>query len=741
MSEQILQEEKKYLKNTLAVIGEEIEKEAALLASRRKELVSTGRDMWENTVHFSTDFEKLTEVVQYLTTLNTQTVSYDMVKRQLERLKKMLDAPYFGRFDFEEEGFGGTEKIYIGLSSLIDSKTKDILVYDWRAPISGIFYEYQLGKAAYKAPKGRIQGEVTLKRQYRISKGQLDYYFDSSLKIDDEVLQEALSRNASSKMRNIVESIQKEQNIVIRDTENELLIVQGAAGSGKTSVALHRIAFLLYQGMEDQLSSSNIIILSPNELFSRYISRVLPELGEDNVRQLTFEEVLRDGFGEALNFQSRSEMLEELTLHEDEQALEKRICRMAFKGSRDFARLLDRLIDHYLLKLVEFEDIYYDGRVIETRQQLRSMLLNQRKTMPIAKRMEWLRRIVFERIAPLRKARLQKLEAFVQGLEGHEFDIKPFSRLLSIKETKGLSKRMEAFTRIDYLEVYKALFCERGLLQKLAQGLSSPVQLEEMARDTASALKSGRIPYEDCAPLLYLKLCLEGGLLYPDIRQVVVDEAQDYSPLHYEIFNLLFKHSRFTVLGDVNQSIEKERSRALYDLAAKILNKKKSLGLQMDKSYRSTCEINRFAQKIYGTQQESISFDREGREPEVRGFEDTATMDEAIIETLKLLQQEGYETLAVLCKNAKEARTLYNRIGGRMEITLVTQETQETGADIIIIPAYLAKGLEFDAVLGYNISEDNYSRELDRRLLYIICTRALHRLDLLYTGRPSCFIQ
>ncbi len=741
MSEQILQEEKEYLKNTLAVIKEELKKEMALLASRRQELVSTGRDMWENTVHFSTDFEKLTEVVQYLSTLNTQTVSYDMVKRQLERLKKMLDVPYFGRFDFEEEGFGGAEKIYIGLSTLIDSKTKDILIYDWRAPISGIFYEYQLGKAAYKAPQGRIQGEVTLKRQYRISKGQLDYYFDSSLKIDDEVLQEALSRNASSKMRNIVESIQQEQNIVIRDTENELLIVQGAAGSGKTSVALHRIAFLLYQGMEDQLSSSNIIILSPNELFSRYISRVLPELGEDNVRQLTFEEVLRDGFGEGLHFQSRSEMLEELTLQEDEQALEKRIKSMAFKGSRDFARLLDRLIDHYLLKLVEFEDIYYDGRVLETRQQLRSMLLNQRKTMPIAKRMEWLRRIVFERIAPLRKARLQKLESFVQGLEGHEFDIKPFSRLLSIKETKGLSKRMEAFTRIDYLEVYKALFCERGLLQKLAQGLALPVQLEEMTRDTAAALKSASIPYEDCAPLLYLKLRLEGELLYPDIRQVVVDEAQDYSPLHYEIFNLLFKHSRFTVLGDVNQSIEKERSRGLYTAAAEILNKKKSLQLQMNKSYRSTCEINRFAQKIYGTQQESISFDRAGKEPEVRGFASVASMDEALIETLKLLQQEGYETLAVICKNAGEARALYSRIGGRVEITLVTQETQETEADAIMIPAYLAKGLEFDAVLGYNISEDNYSRELDRRLLYIICTRALHRLDLFYTGRPSCFIQ
>lgn len=740
MSELIMQEEKDYLLNIISIIKYETQKELEALKSRRRDLVSTGKDMWENAVHFSTDFDKMTEVVQYLGTLNTQTVSYDIVKRQLDKLQRMMDSPYFGRFDLIEEGFDDKEKIYIGISSLIDSKTKDIMIYDWRAPISSIYYEYELGSSKYQAPQGIIKGEVTLKRQYKIHKGVLEYYFDSNLQIDDEMLQQALCRNASSKMRNIVESIQKDQNAIIRDTDNELLIVQGVAGSGKTSVALHRIAFLLYQGMDINISKNNIVIISPNVLFSKYISRVLPELGEDNVRQLVFEEILDEYFNGRFKIQSRNSMIEALTIENDHRERYRSLTNIEFKCSKEFIGILESLIDYYMLHLVEFRDIYYNGMIVETRQRLRSMLINEKTNTPIAKRMERMQRIIFERINPLRKRRLEKLEHVVQEQGGHEFDIKSFSRLMAIKETKRLLANMQSFTTIDYFEVYKELFNKDGLLKKLAKNLELPDCIDEMIENTRRNLENGFIEYADCAPLLYLKLKLEGKSIYPDIRQVVVDEAQDYSPLHYMIFNLLFKHSRFTILGDINQSIERNNNLSIYTSINKLLNKKKSIQLHINKSYRSSYEINAFVQRIYNFQQEIVSFDRKGTAPKVKCCDSKSEMESELAQKIGSLKNKGYDTIAVICKNAKEAQELYSAIKGFVDIKLVSLEDGEVEAEVIIIPAYLAKGLEFDAVIVYNVSKGNYIREIDRRLLYIACTRALHSLTLLYEKEPSKFI-
>lgn len=740
MSEQILQEEERYLADNLNIISKETEKVLEALDDRRHALVNTGKEMWENTVHFSTDFERMTETVQYLTNLNTQTVSYDIVKRQLEKLRRMLDTPYFGRFDFIEEGFDSKEMIYIGISSLINSKTKDIQIYDWRAPISSIYYEYELGSSEYQAPQGAVKGEVLLKRQYKIRRGRLDYYFDCNLQIDDEMLQQALSQNASSKMRNIVESIQKEQNEIIRDTDNELLIVQGVAGSGKTSVALHRIAFLLYQGMGINISSNNILIISPNVLFSKYISSVLPELGEDNVKQLVFEEILEEHFDGRFAIQGRNPMLEALTLKEAEEDLDISLKSIEFKGSREFVVILERLIEYYLLHQVEFKDVYYDGLVIETRQRLRSMLINEKVNTPIAKRMERMQRILFEKIQPLRKSRLEKLEKLIQTLDGHEFDIKPFSRLMAIKETKRLSANMHSFTTIDYFHVYKTLFTKVGLLTKLAGDIKLPEGMEHIIERTKENLEKDFIAYEDCAPLLLIKLILEGESKYPDIRQVVVDEAQDYAPLHFMILKLLFKHSRFTILGDISQSIERNNSMSSYTVIEQLLNKRKSVQLKMSKSYRSSCEIIEFVQRLYDFQQEMISFDRKGEAPAIKAFDTIDRLNSALTEEITELKEKGYDRIAIICKNEEEARALYAVVHDILDIKLVSLEDEEVEGDVIIIPAYLAKGLEFDAVVVYNVSEDNYFRELDRRLLYIACTRALHSLTLLYAGNASKFL-
>lgn len=360
---QSLKEEETYLGSSLGFIRSELDRELHKLSDRRGELVKIRKEMWENTVHFSADFERLTEITQYLSVLENQTSGYGGALKQVKKYERMLKEPYFGRFDFIEEGEEEREKIYIGLHNVMDNESCSIIIYDWRAPIAGIFYEYELGEAQYRGPGGSLKGSVLLKRQYKITEGRLKYFFDCSVQIDDEVLQQMLSRNASAKMRNIVETIQKEQNAIIRDSESDLLIVQGTAGSGKTSIALHRIAFLLYQGMNSKLTSNNIMLISPNDIFSRYISSVLPELGEENVRQVTFDEIFTKLFGKGLKAEKRYEVLEHLISCRNREEAERRLNCAQYKGSSEFTELLKRWLRYYERHLVCFEDIYYDGKL------------------------------------------------------------------------------------------------------------------------------------------------------------------------------------------------------------------------------------------------------------------------------------------------------------------------------------------------------------------------------------------
>ena len=263
--------EASYLEQTITVVKNRLEEEQKSIAEKIENLIASRRDMYENTAHSSNDFDKLTEMVQHLSSLEVETSDYEASAKKIKRYKKLLDSPYFARIDFIEEGFD-KESIYIGLGSLTDAKTYNTYVYDWRAPISSIFYRYELGKVSYQAPSGTIEGEVTLKRQYDIKDGKVQYYFESSVSVLDDILKKALSGNASSKMKTIVETIQREQDIIIRDIENDVVIVQGVAGSGKTSLALHRLAFLMYQGVSEKLAKNNIVLISPNYIFGQYIA-------------------------------------------------------------------------------------------------------------------------------------------------------------------------------------------------------------------------------------------------------------------------------------------------------------------------------------------------------------------------------------------------------------------------------------------------------------------------------------
>lgn len=730
-------EENAYLSKTLGVASEEAAKESQNLSERKSSLISARKDMWENTAHYSTDFNKMTEVNQHLTEITNMTSSYSNALKRIHKLEKMAESPYFGRFDFIEEGLGTEEKIYVGLYNLMESKTGTIYVYDWRAPVSSIFYRFEPGKASYSAPCGEVSGEVLMKRQYKIEDSKLKYFFDCSVRINDEVLQEVLSRNSSVKMRNIVKTIQKEQDLIIRDAENELLIVQGVAGSGKTSIALHRIAFLLYEGIESRLDANNIMVVSPNAIFSKYISSVLPELGEENVEQITVDEILIKYLGENTAVETRNNLLDSIISCKDASKSQTMRQSLGFKGSKAFVTVLDRLIDSFEQDMIEFEDVIYDGTTIYTRQELKSLFLNNMLSTPMAKRLKRLENMILEKIRPLQSKRLEQIEKEVEEAGGHEFEIQSYSRLLSIKESKVFTERLHRFTEINILSLYKRLFSEEGLFQKLARELDMPQNLQQIIEETELSLGRGLIRHEDALALLYLKLRIEGEIVYTDIKQVVIDEAQDYYYIHYKIFKLLFGGARFTVMGDIRQSIEKTAEASLYDEIISILDKKKTVKLTLNKSYRASFEINSFARKILNIKQDFIAFERHEEKPELIFEESEEVLIQRMVKDVQAYLDQGFETIAIICKTRSQARELYSSMSGLYRLSLVDVKTDEIDKGVMILPVYMAKGLEFDAVMVYGVDDSNYSDNYDRKLLYIACTRALHRLSLYYSDKKS----
>lgn len=691
--------------------------------------------MWNNTAHSSQDFTKLTEMNQYLSEVNSQTANYLLTSKRIKRYQKMLAAPYFGRFDFLEAGSQDKEKIYVGLARVMDPQTQKILVYDWRAPLCSIFYRYELGKASYRAPIGEITGEVLLKRQYKIKDAQLKYFFDSSIRITDEILAEILSRNSSPQMRNIVETIQKEQDLIIRDTANELLIVQGVAGSGKTSIALHRIAFLLYEGVSSKLGAQNILIISPNDLFSSYISRVLPELGEENVVQTTFDDLVAKFFKARFVLETRTQQLEDLIQHQDSS----RQTSTVFKGSSVFVQILERLLWHWGHHLIPFEDVSFAGFLVESRQQLKNRFLNNKLGLPMARQLKKIENQILEKTHPLQKKSQEKLQKIVAQRDEHPFEVKSYSRLLSIKKSQAFLEQLRKFTQVDYLDLYKLLFQDRDLFLKLADGLELPAQIDEIISTTSQNLDRGLLLYEDAAPLLYLLLKVDGGEPFSEIRHVVIDEAQDYYPMQYEIFKLLFPEPKYTVLGDLNQSIEKSEELSFYDEIAQILERPQTLKLFLHKGYRSSYEINMFNQKLLPQKQELVSFARHGEAPQVIPKKNQEQLLAAIIQDLNQYTKQGYGSMAVICKTQAQAELVSSKLKESLQVNLLTGDGGTTGG-VLVVPSYLAKGLEFDVVIVYDANRDYYSTQLDKRLLYVACTRALHQLKLYYTGEVSPFL-
>ncbi|WP_313339342.1 UvrD-helicase domain-containing protein [Sedimentibacter sp.] len=735
-------EENNYLNEVINLLNYYLSIDIEKLAEQKSDLIEARKEMWENTTHTSADFDKLTDLNQYLSALQLQTLSYTELEKRIAKHERMLNNSYFARIDFTEDGYDDTEKIYIGLFNLMDEETHDIKVFDWRAPISSLYYRSEIGPVEYQAPSGKIRGTISLKRQYKITKGVLEYFFDSNVNIVDEMLMEALSKNMTSKMKTIVETIQKQQDLIIRDLKNDLLVVQGVAGSGKTSVALHRIAFLLYQGLNMKLSSNNVIIISPNTLFSKYISNVLPELGEENIREFTFENIFNKLFENNLSVKTKSENFENIICAETKKKRNFLRSYDEFKGSYAFMKIIDRFIYYFEHKLIPFEDVYFNGKIIENKHLLKAFLLSGKLDMATLKKLKIIESRIIDKVREHKNNRREKIEKAVSKSNGHEFEIKSFTRVLAAKETNSLIEKIHKFTEFSSYDLYKKLFNDKDLFKTFAKGLNLPENIDEIIDYTNRMINDPyNIPYSDGIALMYLKIKAEGVDVFGNIKQIIVDEAQDYYPMHYHVLKVLFRESRFTIVGDVNQSIEKKSDLSFYDEIISIFNFEKSSKIYLNKSYRNSYEISKFSEKLL--EEKNINteyFKRNEERPEVIHEKSSESLDNRIIEDICKYKAQGYNSIAVICKNRKDASDLFFRLKSKINIKLVDYVGEQNLTGVIIVPIYLAKGLEFDTVMIYGADDKNYNTIFDKKLLYVACTRALHRLSFYYTGKISRYL-
>ena len=710
--------EEKRLAQTISLAEEQLKQAKEAADKKKSEIIEAKKDVRENTEHgitslYTSDgFEALVELSQYINPVTDKIIDYEEEEHKILLLEKMIKSPYFARIDFKFDDEDEFEKIYIGRSSLRKNSYQEMYVYDWRSPIASVFYRFMTGEAFYDAPCGRVTGELNLKRKYEIKNGILEYFFDSDVQIVDEFLRQLLSQNTTAKMKAIVETIQHEQDVVIRDMENDLLMVQGVAGSGKTSIALHRAAYLMYQGLQTKLSANNIMIISPNSIFEQYISNVLPELGEDNVISSVFEDIL----SELLNgrkIQSRNDFLENLIVNSKYKEISRN--SIEFKTSSFFREILDQFLIDIPRQWIEFEDVYYEGKCVVSGQILKDKILGRPET-PLGIKLEQLEDYILEQIFGTGKGR------------GH-------------KEEKNLIKQeIQKFIKIDIVELYKILFSNEAYFYSLLQNSNPSQNIKNIWKYTKENLEADSLYYDDAIAIAYLYLKIYGTNKYKNIKQVVIDEAQDYYPLQYEIFNLLFSNAKFTILGDMKQTLAKKEDISFYEQIQKILNKKKSSLIMLDKSFRCTNEILNFSLKFIEQSSQIKSFNRNGDSPKVYIADNSEIFIDEIVKEIKLCQEKGFQSICLICKTEKNSTYLFNKIKHKLDIQLIKNGSVSDLQGVFILPVYMSKGLEFDTVLICDADSQNYHDEDDKNLLYVACTRALHKLSLFCENEVSPLI-
>lgn len=667
--------EEKYLDSTIKTIRNKVSSMGSDLIQSNEKATEFKKYMWDN----QSDLDP-TEMKSLMVSSNQEAYNLQMKAEYFKVLFKIQNNPYFGSIVFHDN-LGNKENIYIGITHL--ENDSDIqLINDWRSPICSLFYDYELGNCSYESPGGIVTGDLLRKRQYNISNAKLNAIFDTSVNIDDEVLQNVLSQESSDKMKNIVNTIQQEQNRIIRNIEDRNLFVQGIAGSGKTSVALHRIAFLLYK--IKNLKSDNILIFSPNQIFTEYISNVLPELGENNTLQTTFNDFLNKKIKEFKNVESFVDFIARYYKYEEPN---KELVK--YKQSDEIINDLNEYLE-LLVKNTKFKhDICLDKVYDYSSNELNNLLHYKYNRYPL-----------FERLDEI-------------------------ATKLSYDNNRGKKNKVLSYTKVlkDNLNLpkdYKKIFCE------FFKSKYSKVNMNDKELKEFNLSKC--IKYEDALIFLYIKGYLEGFPYDNTMQQIVVDEAQDYSKLQYLLLTKIFKKASYTILGDINQTINPYYK---YDSmeTLKSIFEGKSKYLELTKTYRSSEEIIEYTNKILDLKYIS-AIRKENNKPVILRKEEN--LKEQLLKDIKYLNS-FYKSIAIITKDDVEANKIYNLLNKDINIKLVNNNTNEFKKELIIIPSYIAKGLEFDSVIVYNELGNNYTDD-EKHLCYVACTRAQHEM-IVYNGK------
>ena len=597
---------------------------------------------------------------------------------QIVSLRASKKSPYFGSIDFKTKN--ELLSYRIGLKGI---KTDDgkVLVVDWRAPFSELYYNFDVGKGYYYVGDDMVVGDILSKKQYKIQDGKMEFCLESNVKIDDAVLQEVLAKTSSEKMKNIVSTIQREQNQIIRNDSPYNLIVQGVAGSGKTSIALHRIAYLLYKH-RGTLNSKSILIISPNKFFSDYISNVLPELGEENISETVMDELITNNLQIKEKIETKTEQVERLL----ENPLD--IQNAQLKGSMRFCQDIIQFCKDYFNQSFKATDFVFEDFVVVKKEKIEQLYFDLYKDKPVAIKMEWIKDFVVE-------------------------SSEPELKLTSAKAKKILAK-MLAIPSI--YEIYNIFLNQYYNL---------------------SFKRTKKINFEDAVALLYIKQYLYGINHYTKIKHLVIDEFQDYSPLNYYIVNQMFQCIK-TILGDVGQNVAGYETTILQDFNK--LDSIKSQMVLLNKSYRSTYEITTFANNLINRTNVEI-VDRHGKDVKWTKYDSQQDKLQKIVDFVNAQQKDSLRTIGILCKSVKQAELLNEQLGQLLKYHYLSLDTLDYKDGVILAPTFLVKGLEFDAVIVVDADKENFSTEIDKQAFYVASTRAMHYLELLYKNKKPFNLQ
>lgn len=676
-------QEKEYLKQIISFLKKVIGNTDASVKDHVDTLAEYKDYIWSNKDIDPHEIRSMRESI-----LNHFALGESVINKH-KRLTKILAIPYFGRIDFlEKKENSKVMPIYIGIHTFYDPESRATLIHDWRAPVSSMFYDHELGEAGYRSPSGEIKGEISLKRQYRIRGGKMEFMIESALTVHDDILQKELSSNADDKMKNIVATIQREQNQIIRNEDIRTLIIQGVAGSGKTSIALHRIAYLLYT-FRDSISSKDILIISPNKVFSDYISNVLPELGEETVPETSMEQILSGVLEHKYKYQTYFGLVNELL----EKPSSSLINRIAYKASFGFISELDKFILH-------IENTYFKAADVKLTKYI---------TIPAPFIEEQYLR--FNRY-PIRRRFDAMADYMLDMLKiQYTFTVTTTGRNLLKKEIRLM------FAGNNDIQVYKDFF----------KWTNNPGMFKMR--------KGHTLEYSDLAPLAYLHLALEGNGNQPfRVKHLLIDEMQDYSPIQYKVIQKLFP-CRKTVLGDAGQSVNPYGSSTAETIQKSLTA---SEIMKLCKSYRSTFEITDFAQKIHpNAELEPVA--RHGEKPQILQFGSAVEELSGIMGLISTYRKSGYKSLGIICKTEQQARKMADMLKSYAnDISFLSSQSSAFVQGIVITSAHMAKGLEFDEVIIPQTDERNYRSEIDKSMLYVAVTRAMHRLTLTFhEARPA----